>query len=231
VIADLEYALRPASGSAADGAGRGLRRAGALLLLHGRGTDERDLLPLLDELDPAGRLVGVTLRAPLELAPGGFHWYVVRQVGRPDEPTFRQTYEKVAGWLDRLPSITGVPLERTAVGGFSQGAVMAHALALGRGRPSPRALLAFSGFIPEVPGFLRLDLEGHRHVPVAVGHGTLDRVIPVEFGRSAVERLRAAGADVVYHESPAMAHSIDPVFLRRLAGWLADHMETERRAA
>jgi phospholipase/carboxylesterase len=228
---ELQYVLRPASGSPGDGAGRGGRPAGALLLLHGRGTDERDLLPLLDELDPDGRLTGVTVRAPLELTPGGYHWYVVREIGHPDEPSFRRTYEQVTAWLDRLPEITGVPLERTAIGGFSQGAVMSYALALGRGRPSPPALLAFSGFIPEVPGFFELDLEGHRGVPVAVGHGALDRVIPVQSSRSAVERLQAVGMDVSYHESPTLAHGIDVGFVREAAEWLAEHTRTERRAA
>ena len=49
--------------------------AGALVLLHGRGADERDLFPLLDELDPQRRLLGVTPRGPLALPPGGAHWY------------------------------------------------------------------------------------------------------------------------------------------------------------
>jgi len=61
---------------------------GALVLLHGRGTDQLDLLLLLDELDPERRLVGATARAPLELSPGGFHWYVSRAVGYPDRDTF-----------------------------------------------------------------------------------------------------------------------------------------------
>jgi phospholipase/carboxylesterase len=47
---------------------------GALVLFHGRGTDENDLFPLLDELDPERRLLGVTARGPLSLPPGGWHW-------------------------------------------------------------------------------------------------------------------------------------------------------------
>ena len=53
------------------------------MLLHGRGTSERDLLPLLDELDPERRLTGITPRGPLSLPPGGAHWYKVRTVGFP----------------------------------------------------------------------------------------------------------------------------------------------------
>ena len=194
---------------------RPARPAGALVLLHGRGADERDLQPLVRALDPDRRLVGVTVRAPLRLAPGGRHWYVSREVGRPDRATFLETYGLLCARLDDLPALTGVGLDATIIGGFSQGAVMAYAAALGRGRPSPAGLLAFSGFIPRVEGF-ELDLSGHRDVPVAIGHGVYDPVIPVEFGRAAARELRAAGLTVEVRESP-MLHTIDDDFVAHLA--------------
>jgi phospholipase/carboxylesterase len=194
---------------------------GALVLLHGRGTDEFDLLPLLDELDPERRLVGVTPRAPLELPPGGFHWYVSRAVGYPDHDTFHRTLGILSRWLDGLPEMLGVPWSRTILGGFSMGAVMSYAAGLGVGRTPPRALIALSGFIPTVEGF-ELD-ESHLRdgFPVAIGHGTEDPVISIEFGRQARLRLESAGAHVRYRESP-MFHSVDPAFLRELAPWLSE---------
>ena len=90
------------------------------------------------------------------------------------------------------------------IGGFSQGAVMCYALGLGAGRPRPAGVLALSGFIPTVEGFT-LDLE-RPLPPIAIGHGTYDPVIGVEWGRQAKERLEAAGADVLYRESSAPAH-------------------------
>jgi len=184
---------------------------GALVLLHGRGADEHDLLPLLDMLDPERRMVGATARAPLSLPPGGAHWYVVRRVGYPDRETFDATFQLVESWLDGLVEETGVPLERTVLGGFSQGAVMSYALGLGAARPAPAAILALSGFLPEVDGF-ELDLESRHGLPVAIGHGSHDPVIPVEFGRAARDALSQAGLDVTYRESP-MAHTIDPGYI------------------
>lgn len=58
-------------------------------------------------------------------------------------------------------------------------------------------------------------------MPVAIGHGTHDPVISVEFGRDARDRLQAAGARVLYRESP-MVHAIDPIFVHVLQNWLAD---------
>jgi phospholipase/carboxylesterase len=183
---------------------------GALVLFHGRGADEYDLFPLLDALDPERRLLGVTPRGPLALPPGGAHWYRLGGIPTPDPATFFQSYEAAAAFLDTLP----VPIERVVVGGFSQGAVMSWALSLGGGRPRPAAVIALSGFMPEVEGF-SLDLTGLEGYPIAVAHGSLDPVIPVEFGRAAVERLRAAGAEPLWRESP-VPHTIDPRLLPEL---------------
>jgi phospholipase/carboxylesterase len=196
---------------------------GLLVLSHGRGADERDLYPLLDLLDPHRRLLGVTPRGPLSLPPGGAHWYVVREVGYPDPSTFLPTYEAVSAWLDGLWDATGLGAERTVLGGFSQGTAMTYALGLGQGRPRPAALVALSGFIPTVPGF-ELDLEPPLP-PVAIGHGTFDNVISVEWGRRARQQLEAAGGEVVYREYP-LPHAVDPRFLAELAPWLAAALAT-----
>ena len=192
---------------------------GLLVLFHGRGADEHDLFPLLDLLDPDRRLLAATLRGPLRLPPGGAHWYAVREIGYPDPETFADTYARASSWLDDLARAAGIPPERMVVGGFSQGAVMTYALGLGRGRPRPAGLIALSGFVPTVPGFA-VDLEPP--LPrVAIGHGALDPVISVDWGRRARDLLTEAGAEVDYRESPHMGHSIDPMFLRELPQWLA----------
>ena len=193
---------------------------GALVLFHGRGTDENDLFPLLDMLDPERRMLGATARGPLSLPPGGQHWYIVRQVGFPDHDTFHSTYAEASNWLDDFLERHAVPPERTVLGGFSQGGVMSCALGLGEGRPRPAGIIALSGFIPAVDGF-ELDLENARGLPVAIGHGSHDPVISVDFGRDARDRLTAAGAEVTYRETP-MAHSVDPGFARELPSWLTN---------
>ena len=192
--------------------------AGALVLWHGRGADENDLWPLLDILDPDGRLVGATPRGPLTLSPGGAHWYRVHRVGYPDPATFHPTFEIASRWLDAFLAEHGIEPDRTVIGGFSQGAVMSYALGLGKGRPRPAGLLTFSGFIPEVEDF-EVDLSELGSWPVAIGHGTYDPVIGVEFGRAARELLSEAGAEVAYRESP-IPHAIDPEWLQECSTWL-----------
>lgn len=206
----IQHLVRPASGSP----------RGALVLIHGRGADARDLYPLLDILDPERRLVGLCPRGPLALPPGGSHWYVVQRVGYPDPATFFPTYARLTEWLDGIEAEHGLAIDTTIVGGFSQGAVMTYATSLGSNRPQPAALLCFSGFIPQVGGF-EVDLSDRAGLPIALGHGTQDPVIGVEFGRAAKKKLEAAGADLVYRESP-MGHSIDPGFLKTLGPWVGE---------
>jgi phospholipase/carboxylesterase len=191
--------------------------AGALVLFHGRGADEYDLYPLLDFLDPERRLLGVTPRGPFSFPPGGAHWYAFRAVGYPDPETFLDTYENVGSWLDEFLQERAIPHDRTVLGGFSMGGVMAYSFSLGAGRPRPAATIALSSFIPTVDGF-ELDLS--QIPPVAIGHGTLDPIIAVEFGRQARKVLEDAGASVLYREYP-LPHAIDPAFLGELQGWLA----------
>lgn len=184
--------------------------AGALVLLHGRGADEHDLFPLLDVLDPERRLLGVTPRGPLALPPGGRHWYALGGIPTPDPATFHDTAPRLEAFLDALE----LPLEKVVLGGFSQGAVMSWALSLGPGRARPAAVVAMSGFLPRVERW-PLSPERLAGMPVGIAHGSLDPVIPAEFGREAAEVLSAAGADVLRLETP-VPHMVDPAWIEPL---------------
>ncbi len=207
-MSPLDSRRRPAAGEP----------EGALALFHGRGADENDLFPLLDALDPERRLLGVTARGPLALPPGGAHWYVLGELGYPEPRSFMSSYEQASKFLDALE----IRPQRTVLGGFSQGTAMTYALGLAKGRPRPAGLIGLSGFVPTVEG-LELDLSPP--LPrVAIGHGTFDPVIPVEWGQRARALLTEAGADVLYRESP-VPHTIDPRVVGELRVWLADVLE------
>jgi phospholipase/carboxylesterase len=209
-VAELAFLERAPAGEA----------SGLLVLHHGRGTDERDLLALADALDPQRRWHVVTPRAPLTLAGSpGHHWYLVPRVGTPDPETFRAARASLAAFHDELWQRTGISPARTVLGGFSMGAVMSYALGLDVDRPLPAGILAFSGFIPSVEGW-DPDIAGRAGLPVLIAHGRRDSVIEVGFARAARERLAAAGLAIEYHESD-VAHGIDPAVLPAAASWLA----------
>lgn len=198
--------------------------AGALILNHGRGADENDLFPLLDELDPERRLLGVTTGGPwYGIPPGGRHWYVVERVGLPHPETFGPSYEALAERLDSLLAERGIDWAQTILGGFSQGTVMSYALALGDGRPAPAGLAAMSGFIPEVEAW-HADLGSRTDVPVYIHHGARDPVIPVDFARAARATLADAGIEATYRETDA-GHRLPPEILAELRGFVAASYE------
>ncbi len=206
----LTYAERPAEGAA----------DGLLVLHHGRGSDEQDMLGLADVLDPQRRLHVVCPRAPMTLAGmGGYHWYVVPRVGYPDPESFHAGYLELGAFHDELWQRTGTPPERTVLGGFSMGCVMSYALGLGGDRPRPAGILAFSGFVPTVADWSP-DLAGRAGMAVFIAHGAGDPVIGVEFARSARELLETGGLDVEYHET-AGSHQIEQANAAAAANWLA----------
>jgi phospholipase/carboxylesterase len=210
-VSTLAYRERPAEGPA----------HGLLVLHHGRGTDESDLLGLADVLDPARRLHVVSPRAPLKLEGSpGYHWYLVPRVGYPDPATFAAAQRALAEFHDELWERTGLAPGQTVLGGFSMGSVMSYAMGLDRGRPAPGGILAFSGFIPTVPGW-EPDLADRAGLAAFIGHGRRDPVISVEFARAAAERLRSKGLLVEYHESD-VGHQIDPSQAEAARRWLAE---------
>src|SRR5262249_48349547 len=124
----LAFAERPSAGPP----------EGLLVLHHGRGTDEQDLMRLADLLDPAQRLYIAGPRAP-PAVPGspGYHWYLVPRVGYPDPETFAAARSALSEFHDALWERTGVGPDRTVLGGFSMGCVMSYATGLDAQRPAP----------------------------------------------------------------------------------------------
>jgi len=163
------------------------------------------------------------LKTPLAFDPGerweyginiDFAGKMVEKVsGQRLEGYFRDHIFGPLGMVDTSFSVSAGKIERFATSYWTDPATGALTLFdPAAGGQSP------AGFIPGVEGF-ELDLGARRDLPVAIGHGIQDPVIPVEFGREARARLEQAGARVLYRESP-MFHAIDPLFLRTLQGWL-----------
>ena len=213
-MTELVHRERPAAGEP----------AGLLVLHHGRGADENDLLGLADVLDPERRLHVATPRGPLQL-PGwpGYHWYVVPRVGYPDPGTFHAAFDSLGAFHDELWERTGIGPERTVLGGFSMGSVMSYSLGLGPDRPAPAGIMALSGFVPTVDGW-HPDLE--RRPRVFIAHGRRDPVMEIGFARRARDLLESGGLAVEYHESDA-AHHIDPAHVPAMVDWVREALPSE----
>jgi len=191
----------------------------ALLLLHGRGADERDLLPLGQELDP--RLFTIAARAPFRFPWGGFAWYDLAPegVGFPDPESLQTSLDLLRRFLTEIVGAYPIDPGRLSIGGFSMGAVMAGTLALLEPNRLAAAII-LSGYLA-----LHNDLPFHpaeaRGLSIFQAHGTLDQVIPVGFARETRAYLESTPVDLTYREY-AMGHEIGGAEFVDLQGWVRD---------
>src|SRR6266567_2148772 len=122
-----------------------------LLLLHGIGADEEDLLPLARSLDP--RFLVVSARAPHEAEPMGHRWYAIDWTATPprgDPAEIAASRDLLASFLEEAAAAYGTDPSRTFLFGFSQGAIMALALLLAR-PDMVRGVVAHSGRLARLP--------------------------------------------------------------------------------
>lgn len=192
-----------------------------VILLHGRGADEHDLLGLSEYLDD--RVLIVSVRAPFRFQfGGGFTWYDLQEVGSPDPTMFMESFSRLEQFQCDVISSYPVDPKKIFLLGFSMGTVMSYSLALTK----PEAIagvIANSGYLPENVS-LEFKWNELSKTDFFVAHGVHDPVIPIQFGRRANELLTAASAKVHYHEYP-MAHEISNESLTDMTDWLKQRID------
>jgi phospholipase/carboxylesterase len=198
-----------------------------LVLLHGVGADENDLLPLAPHLDP--RLLVISLRAPREYPVMGYSWFDIDWSTVP--PTYHlaqaeESREALCALLPELVKRHGTDPARTFLLGFSQGGAMALAAALTRPE-LVRGLVVHSGrLIPDLR--TRVDPAALAKLDALVLHGVDDPVLPVERGRELRDFLEPLlGERLVYAEHEA-GHEITAASLGDVAGWLRARIDAAR---
>ncbi len=191
-----------------------------LVLMHGRGANENDLLELSDYLDE--RFFLISVRAPNAFPGGtGYSWYELEDIGKPVQSEFADSFQKLRSFLDEIVTLYPIDPSKIFLFGFSMGAIMSLALSLTEpGRVA--GVVANSGFVPE-ESELQFQWDQVKGRPFFVAHGLYDPVIPVEYGRRSAELLRKAQADLTYREYE-MGHQIGEESLNDLMQWLSHHL-------
>ena len=195
-----------------------------LVMLHGYGSNEKDLLSLASYLDPRLRVVSV--RAPMVLAPGMFGWFPIEFTPggiTVDREAARQVADKLAAFLEKLIESLQPVGGKTFLMGFSQGTVMSYFTAF-RNPTLLHGVLALSGQLPDARPEADALPTGLADVPFLVQHGLFDDVLPIDRGRQADAWLRDKIADYTYREYP-MAHQIDQESLEFMASWLSGRID------
>ena len=192
-----------------------------LLLLHGYGANEEDLLGLAPHLD--ARLVCVSARAPYALDFGGFAWFHIEIGAEGVRFDFAEAAESLVQVLSLVDALrrTHRPA-RIFIAGFSQGASMALAAALKRPRDFAGAI-ALSGLCK--PEMLPEDAGSVQGLKIFMSHGRFDPVIPIAQARASRDLLTPLGLDLLYKEYD-MPHAIAEPCLEDLASWLRARLDT-----
>lgn len=187
-----------------------------LVLLHGRGADEHDLIGLANDLPR--NFAFASLRGPLALPEGGYRWFEDRGTARPVAKSLQAAVDGVRAWIDG-PATAEYDRSRTFLLGFSAGMMTAGALILDDPARFAGAVLLSGAIALDAGSATPGRLEG---LPIFAAHGTADTMIPAKLVVQTQRYLRErSGARLSEHTYPH-DHSISRREIGDVAAWLAE---------
>jgi phospholipase/carboxylesterase len=187
-----------------------------LVLLHGHGADEKDLLPMAVRLDP--RLAIASIRAPIRIREGSYSW-----MNGNTEADVDEARRAVLQCIDQVVTSTGADADRVYLAGFSQGAMLALSIAV----TEPQKIAGAAVLSGRLAAAIRdrvAPLDRLRGFPILVTHGTEDRQIPIRSAREIRQALKALPVDLEYHEFDGIGHSINDQAVSVLDRWLRERL-------
>lgn len=191
-----------------------------LLLIHGYGSNEEDLFSFAAELPEEYYIVSA--RAPYHMQYGSYAWYAINfdadENKFSDNNQAKTSRDLIAKFIDELVSNYPIEAEKVTLIGFSQGAILSYAVALSQPE-KVRRVVAMSGYInPEIieENYLK---NSFSNLNIFISHGTVDQVIPVQWGRKAKPFLDNLGIHSAYNEYP-IGHGVSPQNFNDFKNWI-----------
>jgi phospholipase/carboxylesterase len=178
---------------------------GLVVLMHGVGSNARDLMPLADIWCESLPDVAFTSLDGTDAFDGGFggrQWFSLRDVNEANrEQRVSAAYPALRGVLDAELAHWQLPFGRLALVGFSQGSIMAlhHVATSAEGAAG---VVAYSGRLASA-------IVAHNGTPLTLIHGEADEVIPVRELEAAADAFSDAGYTVDAYALPGIGHTID----------------------
>lgn len=191
-----------------------------ILALHGRGSNESDLIGLADYLPK--NFLWISPRGPFDLGPDSYEWFQITQIGKPEPTRLANALNTIDKFIDEIIANYPVDKNKLYLLGFSQGSIVSMSYAL----TSPQrvaGVVAQSGYIPHESG-LQIDEAGVKGKPFILTHGIQDPMLPVEWARRSRDTLQKLETDLEYHEFN-MAHNVTAESLAVINPWLEKHLQ------
>ncbi len=196
------------------------QKAPVLLMLHGYGSDENDLFSFAEELPD--ELFIISARAPYSMQPYGNAWYAIHWDNNDgkfsDDAQAISSRETIVEFIGEIIENYPVDLENINLLGFSQGSILAYAVALSYPEKI-KNVVALSGYVNQ--GILKAGYENNdfSNLKFYCSHGSVDQVIPVDWARKTKPFLDKLNIENSYSEFP-VGHGVAPQNFFEFREWL-----------
>ncbi|MBP3040082.1 esterase [Bacillaceae bacterium Marseille-Q3522] len=194
----------------------------ALFLLHGIGSNEENMLPLVAGLEEKFFIFSIRGHLPY---PPGFAYFTIQGFGKPYREAFVEGVSRLTGFIDYATEQYPLDTNRLYLLGFSQGAILSMALGLILGKRI-KGIIALSGYIPQ---FVKEEyvIKPADQLSLFISHGEMDNILPYEWGVENSEFFQGLGAQVTfitYQEG----HTVSLKNQQDFTNWLIDDLEKKR---
>jgi len=186
-----------------------------ILALHGRGSNERDLIGLAQYLP--NELLWISPRGTFTLGPDSYEWFQITQIGKPDPIRLGNALNTIDHFIDEIVESYAVDENKLYLLGFSQGSIVSLSYVLTKPQ-RVAGVIVQSGYMPQEAG-LHIDDTNVRNKPLILTHGIQDPVLPIDWARRSREILQNLNVDLEYHEFN-MAHNVTDESLAAISTWL-----------
>jgi len=186
-----------------------------ILALHGRGSNESDLIGLAPYLPK--NFLWISPRGTFTLGTNSFEWFQITQIGKPDPTRLANALSTLDTFIDEI--IANYPIDKNKLYllGFSQGSIMSMSYTLTKPQ-RVAGVIAQSGYIPHESG-LQIDEAGVKNKPFILTHGIQDPMLPVDWARCSQDTLQKLDVNLEYHEFN-MGHQVTEESLAVINNWL-----------
>jgi phospholipase/carboxylesterase len=186
----------------------------AIFLMHGMGSNEDDLLPLVQDLAETTYIFSI--RGPIEQPPG-YAFFTIEGFGKPHRSVFDQSIQNIVSFIGEMCEEHPIDVSQLFLMGFSQGAILSMSIGLKLGNKI-KGIVALSGYIPD---FMKKEYKDQnlKGVSLFCSHGEKDPVLPFEWGEEAKALFSQLGAEVEFHSYP-VGHQVSQQNFQDFKNWL-----------
>lgn len=199
------------------------KRYPALFLMHGIGSNEQNMLSLVDGLEDSFYIFSI--RGHLTQPPG-YAYFTIQGYGKPNRDVFDDAVNNLTGFIDYACTEYPVDHNNVYLLGFSQGAILSMTLGLTLGNRI-KGIVALSGYIP---AFVKEEykIKSVDNLALFISHGEFDQIFPADWGKANNDLFHLLGADVTFKTYPE-GHTISQTNYQDFTKWLLNQLEMNEK--